>query len=216
MQNPMFGNNMQIGNDKNINQMNLMNNNFGVNNMMLNTPLNINNQMGMNMNNFIPNNNQMNNMNFPMNNINNDVNNNMDANLMNTMMRNQMMMNNNACMMDMAQISQNQIINNDMNMNNISNNSQNANYNQNDINVINIIFRNTELKTNNAIKIKCNQNEKVSEIIRKYRERTGDREPKEKFIFNAKELNDQLTVGQSQLYDGSIIFVVLLKGVKGA
>ena len=215
MQNPMFGNNMQIGNDNNINQMNLMNNNFGANNMMLNTPLNANNQMGMNMNNFLPNNNQMNNMYLPLNDINNDINNNMDNNLMNTMIRNQMMMNNNTCMMDMARITQNQIINNDMNMNNLSDNLQNANYNQND-NVINVIFRNTDLKTNNATKIKCNQNEKVSEIIRKYRERTGDREPKEKFIFNAKELNAQLTVGQSQLYDGSIIFVVLLKGVKGA
>ena len=213
MQNPNFENNMQIGNNIDNNQINLMNNNLGENNFVLNTPLNIHNQMNINMDNFLPNNNQINNMNFPINNMNDNINNNMDIGLMNTIMRNQMMMNNNTGMMDLAQMTQNQIMSNDNNINNIFDNSQNLKQNSNDID---IIFRNAELKTNNTTIIKCNINEKVSEIIRKYREKTGDRESNEKFIFNAKELNDQLTVGQSKLYDGCIIFVVLLKGIKGA
>ena len=58
--------------------------------------------------------------------------------------------------------------------------------------------------------------EQVSELIQRYRTKTGDKDPTKKFIFNAKNLNQNLTVGQAGISNNGNIFVVTTQGVKGA
>ena len=64
--------------------------------------------------------------------------------------------------------------------------------------------------------ILCTDDELVSDIIQKYRNKTGDKDESKKFIFNAKQLNSSLTVKMAGITDNSNIFVVTTKGDKGA
>ena len=66
------------------------------------------------------------------------------------------------------------------------------------------------------ITIQCQANEKVSSIISRYRNKSGDTEVKKKFIFNAKVLNPNLTASESGLANNSTIHVINLKGLEGA
>ena len=61
-----------------------------------------------------------------------------------------------------------------------------------------------------------NQDEKVSEIIQKYRAKSNDRDDTKKFIYNAKQLNQDLTVAEAGIMNNSNIFVVATKGIKEA
>ena len=56
-------------------------------------------------------------------------------------------------------------------------------------------------------KLKCTRDDKVSDIIEKYRNKSGDKE-KRLFIFNAKNLNPDLTVVEAGITNNSNIFVV--------
>ena len=91
---------------------------------------------------------------------------------------------------------------------------------------INLYFRQSENPTNpqlvtndsktpNAIMIQCHLNDKIADIIEKYRTKSGDREGKF-FIFNAKKLILTLTAAESGLNDFSTILVLKTKNVKGA
>ena len=84
-------------------------------------------------------------------------------------------------------------------------------------NNFNVIFR-VSGRGENAppITIQCQANEKVSTIINRYRNKSGDREQKKKFIFNAKVLNPTLTASESGLANNSTIHVINLKGLEGA
>ena len=57
----------------------------------------------------------------------------------------------------------------------------------------------------------CKPYEKVSEIIKRYRNKVSDFEQNKKFIFNAKELNPNLTVAEAGITNGACVFVVLKK-----
>ena len=59
--------------------------------------------------------------------------------------------------------------------------------------------------------VKANLNEKVSEIIKRYRNKASDFEDNRKFIFNAKDLNPTLTVSETGLLNNDNIFVVTTK-----
>ena len=63
--------------------------------------------------------------------------------------------------------------------------------------------------------IQCIDNEKVSVIIKRYRTKANDYDKSKRFIFNAKQLNESLTVAEAGLTDNSNIFVVTTEGVKG-
>ena len=65
------------------------------------------------------------------------------------------------------------------------------------------------------IQIQATLDEKVSSIIDKYRNKTGDKEEK-RFVFNAKSLNQTLTAAEAGLMDNSTIFVLRTKDIKGA
>jgi len=67
-----------------------------------------------------------------------------------------------------------------------------------------------------GIEIQCLSDEKVSDVIQRYRTKSNDRDPTKKFIFNAKALNCDLTVAEAGLTNNGNIFVVSTKGIKGA
>ena len=66
------------------------------------------------------------------------------------------------------------------------------------------------------IMIQCTPNDKVSDIIEKYRNKANDRDDTKKFIFNAKNLNASLSVAEAGITNNANIFVVATKGIKGA
>jgi hypothetical protein len=213
MQNPIFNlaksfegqgnqNQNQLGNSMNtgMNQMgmgggmNPMMNNMNMMNPMMNNQMNMMNQMTqMNMN-------QMNNMNPMMNNMNN-------MNMMNPM--NNMNMMNQGTMMNAAINMQNN--NNMANMGNMNSQPPQTN-NQ----YINVYFRAGAQGENGHIMIQCTMNDKVSQLIERYKTKSQEDVSKKKFIFNAKALNPSLTVSEAGLQEGANIFVVNTAGVKGA
>ena len=63
--------------------------------------------------------------------------------------------------------------------------------------------------------IQCNINEKVFDIIEKYRNETGDRDLTEKFVYNAKALHPTITLKQAGMENNSNVFVVVIKDLAG-
>ena len=206
-----------------------MNNNPMMNNnQMMNIAQMMNNNSNM-INNNMMNNNQMMNITQMMNNNNNMMNNNMNQmmmpNMQNLMMenilKNQMMFdqtNQNNQMMQMNQMANmfSQLIkmNNQINPqpgSNISNNNQEGEK-------MNIVFRVSGKRGQNKAPkmIQCLPDEKVSEVVQRYRDQTGDYDKSKKFIYNAKSLNFELTVKQHGITNNGNIFVITTKGIKGA
>ena len=75
----------------------------------------------------------------------------------------------------------------------------------------NVIFR----RGDHAIIVQCLKSEKVSDLIQKYRNESGDSDCSKKFIFNGKQLNGYLTVAEVGIVKDANIFVVPTKGIKG-
>ena len=197
---------------------------FGGINPMMNNGIGMSmNPVGMNMNSMGMSNNGM-----VMNNNGMDMNMNpMGMNNMNIGMNpsfNPMMMNNAQNFQNMQNMA-NMMMNN---FQNFQNTQQNFGNNQNiqtqpapqdDQNNINLYFRISETQTiksdDNIILIQCNINDKVADIVEKYRNKSLDREEKN-FVFNAKKLNLSLTAAEAGLNNGCTIFVLNPKNVKGA
>ena len=78
---------------------------------------------------------------------------------------------------------------------------------------INVIFRYNNDK--NIISITCLCNEKVSDVIERYRKETGDYDPTNTFIFNIGQINQYLSVSEAGLEDGSVIEVVMRNNLIG-
>ena len=228
MQNPIFNlvNNFSQGNNNNSNvlaQSNQINSNSVNQNMMMNMNILSDNTnfMNNNMQNMANsqkinqmNNSMMNQMNNPMmNQMNNPLMNQMNNPMMNPMM-------NNMNTMSMAQISQ-QIQNQYYNQ--LSNNAGNQNSSSNlDLQLqtpndnITVVFRTSNNINDYPLKIQCRKDEKISALIERYRTKAMDHDIGKKFIFNAKQLNKDLTVEEAGLSEGSNIFVVTTTGIKGA
>ena len=67
---------------------------------------------------------------------------------------------------------------------------------------------------NNVISIQCQLNEKVSEVIFKFRMKSGIIfNEGEKYIFNAKNLNGDFTIEESGLWNNCNVFVIKTKGI---
>ena len=66
------------------------------------------------------------------------------------------------------------------------------------------------------IMVQCTPNDKVSDIIDRYRNKANDHDTTKKFIFNAKNLNTSLSVSEAGITNNANIFVVATKGIKGA
>ena len=117
------------------------------------------------------------------------------------MMNSQMMIQ----MMNMLQNSQNnpmnqmaQMMQNNFGNNNIDQNNTQNQQNQQNNGFININFR-AGAGESKGIEIQCTMDEKVSDVIQRYRAKTGDRELTKKFIFNAKMLNQHLSVDRKSV-----------------
>ena len=115
-------------------------------------------------------------------------------------------------------------MNNRNKMNNMNNfMMQNINFNNNNLknirnNQATINFRKIFSSSDDyiEIKIQCLLEEKVGEIIQRYKNKSQDNDNHSyKFIFNAKNLNESLTLAESGIKDDSIIYVVKFKHVKG-
>ena len=218
MNNPIFG----MMNDPMGNQMNMMNNpsmnQMGMDQNMMNNQMNMMNQMNMNnqmnMMNQMPMNNQMNMMNqMPMNN-----------QMMMPQMMNQMNMMNNQMMFNMMNQNMTQmanLANASQNMQMVNNQQQNMDFGNQSNPVDNnpqveITFIKNDPNTyQKKIKIFCLYSDKVSDIITRYRTKAEDDNVNENFVFNAKNLNPELTVSESGLQNQSIIFVINKEGMKG-
>ena len=225
------GMNMDMNNMNNMN-MNMNNMNMNMNNMNMGNMGNMNNGMNMGMNNMNNMNMDMNNMNN-MNAMNNGMNMNMNMNNMNNMnMMNGMQMNpmnpminfnmmGNMQGQNMANMAQNI-------MNNFSNFQppivqDNQAQNNNNSNFINVKFRAGGLQrqtqqdnSDPGIVIQCTLDEKLSVIVDRYKNKSGDDITDKKFVYNAKNLNLTLTAAEAGLINNSIIFVLNTKNVKGA
>ena len=72
---------------------------------------------------------------------------------------------------------------------------------------------------NNPIIIRCNPNEKVSELIERYRNESNDYDPLKRFIFLEKDLKDldqRTTISEAGIRHNSNIFVIPTRDVVGA
>ena len=116
----------------------------------------------------------------------------------------------NLCMQIMNQLA--------MDPNHMMNSNQMLNQSQpNESEYITVTFRQAIEGSNKTIPttIQCNINEKVSDIIEKYRNETGDRDLTKKFIYEARALNPSLTLLEAGMENNSSVFVIVTKGVKG-
>ena len=78
-----------------------------------------------------------------------------------------------------------------------------------------VIFRvSINGQPNVPIMIQCTPNEKVSDIIEKYRNKANDYDDSKKFIFNAKNLNPNLSAAEAGITNNANIFVVRIKRIK--
>ena len=167
----------------------------GMNPMMMNNMMNQMQQSGMNPNMMM----MMNMNNNNMNNMNDQANAQMMMNMMNQM--------------------QNQMQNQLQNQNNEGNDDNQTSSNQNQTGGISVIFRasgNNPGDKAAPIMVQCLPNEKVSEVIQRYRTKSQDNDPTKKFIFNAKNLSLSITVSEAGITNNANIFVVATKGIKGA
>ena len=80
-------------------------------------------------------------------------------------------------------------------------------------NYISVVFRKSgeDKKIHPPIMMQCNKNEKVSDLIERYRIKSGDRDLSERFIYNAKDLNFSLSVEEAGISNNLNIFVLSTK-----
>ena len=130
-------------------------------------------------------------------------------NMNNNMMGSNNMMNNNI----------NNMMNNFNNMNNLINNNINPMMRNTNIKInqylnnpvsFTVYFRESgnAIKNKNPIMVNVKEDEKISDIIQKYREKSSNYDDNLKFIFNAKGLHNSLTAAEAGLTNNANIFVV--------
>ncbi len=232
MNNPMMNQGMDMNQQQQ--QMGMMGN-TQMNNPMMNQGMDMNqqNKMGMMIQNFGANNNPMvNQMNFQMMMNNNQG---MNPNMgMNSMMQQQMAMNpmmmQNQMGIGMTQAAKMQNFQEQMRniLNNIqvpaagAGNDAGAQFQQQSPQASGpgfiVIFRacGATGQYSAPIMFQCMPDDKVSDVIEKYRNYTGDRDLSKKFIFNAQSLKPSLSVAEAGLVNNANIFVETTKGVKKA
>ena len=90
------------------------------------------------------------------------------------------------------------------------NNSQTQNMmnkGQNKSETINVFFRIKDGEGKPPIMIPCSPDDKINEIIEKYRKASSDNDQNKKFLFNGKPFNQTLSAAEAGLSDQSNIFV---------
>ena len=196
--------------------MNNQNNMMDQNNMMNQNNMMMNNQNGMMMNN--QNNMMMNNPNnMMMNQMMNPAMMQQNQNMMNQLLMQQQMQQNmwNPQAMMQQQQQQNAILQSMIQQQQQNNNQVNTSTNPN---FITIRFK-LQLRRdqNNEFSIHCTLNDKISEVISRFRTKAQDVEDlkHEKYIFNAKRLNETLTVAEAGMSNNSVVYVINDRDLEG-
>ena len=78
---------------------------------------------------------------------------------------------------------------------------------------LSVFFRSGN-KNEQTVCVQGMPDEKVSEIIKKYRKKSGDNDLSRKFIYNGRALHPCLTMAEAGLINGVNIFVVAY-GIRG-
>ena len=73
---------------------------------------------------------------------------------------------------------------------------------------IHVIFRPYQDGIYHHLIIECKLDEKASDIIEKYRNKSGDRDHENIFVFNSKRINQNLTLKENGIMNNSNIFVI--------
>ena len=107
----------------------------------------------------------------------------------------------------------NNIINNDLHNQIIGNINMNIKQLSNNSDTFTVIFKETGhgFKNKGKIPVSVKKDEKISDIIQKYREKNNNFDESLIFIFNAEKLNPSLTVGEFGLKNDSKITVLSSK-----
>ena len=79
-----------------------------------------------------------------------------------------------------------------------------------------VLFLGPSSGEHSSIMIETDIDEKISILIEKYRKKSGDYDFSKKFIYNAKDLDINMTCGEAGLVEWAKIFVKNTKGIKGA
>ena len=203
MNNPMMGNmNNQMMGNMNPMMGNMNNQMMGNINPMIG---NMNNQMMGNMNPMMGNINPMMNINPLL--MNNQA---FMNNINNQMMMNQIGTMGSVPMQTMADNQSNLM----GNMVSVTDNQNNNFTSQNE--EMSLQFCNTALE-NKTITVQCLKNSKLKDVVAGYQSKIGVKNPPQaRYIFNARDLNLELTVSQALLNNDCIIQVVPTEGIKGA
>ena len=82
---------------------------------------------------------------------------------------------------------------------------------------ISIIFRRSGASkaSEQPIMIQCSRKDKVSDVIKKYRNESQDFDETKKFIYNAIQLNPSLTLEEANMCNNANVFVVVTQGIVG-
>ena len=87
--------------------------------------------------------------------------------------------------------------------------------NSNDVEQINILFKYQNYAEIRTINMQCILDEKISNLIKRFRMKIDDFDSLLVFVFNGHKLDSNLTIAQARLRDRSVISVLNFQNVQG-
>ena len=87
--------------------------------------------------------------------------------------------------------------------------------NSNDVEQINILFKYQNYAEIRTINMQCILDEKISNLIKRFRMKIDDFDSLLVFVFNGHRLDSNLTIAQARLRDRSVISVLNFQNVQG-
>ena len=87
--------------------------------------------------------------------------------------------------------------------------------NSNDVEQINILFKYQNYAEIRRINMQCILDEKISNLIKRFRIKIDDFDSLLVFVFNGQRLDSNLTIAQARLRDRSVISVLNFQNVQG-
>ena len=87
--------------------------------------------------------------------------------------------------------------------------------NSNDVEQINILFKYQNYAEIRTINMQCILDEKISNLIKRFRIKIDDFDSLLVFVFNGHKLDSNLTIAQARLRDRSVISVLNFQNVQG-
>ena len=100
-------------------------------------------------------------------------------------------------------------------INSRSSDDNNIIINSNDVEQINILFKYQNYAEIRTINMQCILDEKISNLIKRFRIKIDDFDSLLVFVFNGHRLDSNLTIAQARLRDRSVISVLNFQNVQG-